>query len=196
MFLIPILLLSLTGFAFLNGLESGLQSPDCDRPGWFPTEFGLMDHTVFWHQGYYYIVSIHLYPDDRFAYARSTDFCNWEDLSPVLEARTPGSADEMSIWAPFVYEENGTYYLFYTGVNYAFTQSILLATSNNPADPDQWQVHGVVFQPNHAGMIWENNEWADCRDPMVIWENGRYYLYYTGLDEDGNSGCDCCKYRS
>lgn len=182
---VSVLILSSIGLSFIPFFYRLAGAQSCEQPGWFPTEFGLMDHSIFWFDGYYYLVSIHLYPDDRFAYARSTDLCNWENLSPVLGMRNPGSWDEMKIWSPFVTEQGGTYFMFYTGVTSDFTQSILLATSTNPANPDAWQPRGLVFQPNHEGMIWQPGVWADCRDPMVIEENGHYYLFYTGLDEDG-----------
>jgi predicted GH43/DUF377 family glycosyl hydrolase len=44
---------------------------------------------------------------------------------------------------------------------------------------------GMVFQPNHAGMVWQPGEWADCRDPMVVKEGDLYYLFYSGQDVEG-----------
>jgi len=162
---------------------------ECDKPGWFPDNFGLKDHSIFIDDNYYYLVSIYLHLDtgrqNPFAYARSTDLCIWEELGVVLEDRIPGTPDEASIWAPYVFEENGTYYMFYTGVTRNVTQSILLATSIDPSDPLSWQPQGKIFQPNHPGMVWIEDEWADCRDPMVIKVDDMYYLYYTGLDEAG-----------
>ncbi len=160
-------------------------SPPCTHPGWFPDEFGLKDHTVFWHDGYYYLASIYIPRENRFAYGRSADLCSWEDLSPILSQRIPGTWDEMAVWSPFVYEEGGVYYMYYTGVTSDFTQSIMLATSTNPADPTSWQPRGMIFQPHHAGMIWQNGQWANCRDPMLLKVVDTYYLYYTGLDQDG-----------
>jgi beta-xylosidase len=144
-----------------------------------------MDHSVFWHQGYYYIVSIYLYPDNQFAYSRSNDLCNWEEFPPIPSTRLTGSSQPLKIWAPFVYEENGVFYMFFTTVTAEYTQSIYLTTTTNPADPETWQSQGLVFSPNHEGMVWQPGEWADCRDPMVIQNNGHYYLFYTGKDEDG-----------
>ena len=193
--IVPALLLSLL---LSNGetratIARGAYTPPCENPGWFPTEFGLKDHHIFWHAGYYYLVSIYVPPgntdplaQDRFAYARSTDLCEWEDLSPILQTRTPGTWDETAIWAPFVYKENDTYYLFYTGVTQDFTQSILLATSLDPSDPDSWQMQTMVFQPDHPDMIWEPGQPSDCRDPTVIRLGEVYYLYYTGRDTSGN----------
>ena len=157
----------------------------CQPMGWFPTTFGLKDHSVFWYNGYYYLTSIYLWPDTQFAYGRSTDLCNWQNLSPVLAARTPGAWDEQNVWAPFVYAEGGTFYMYYTGTTRYMTQSIMLATSTNPAGPNSWQPQGMIFQPNHPGMVWQSNQWADCRDPTVIKIGSTYYLYYTGLDQAG-----------
>ena len=127
----------------------------CEKKGWFPSNFGLKDHHVFIHDGYYYLISIFVPQEttnpllqDRFAYARSLDLCSWEDLTPVLPDRTPGSWDEAAVWAPNVYQENGTYYLYYTGVTNDLTQSILLVTTSDPSDPESWTKQDMVFQPN------------------------------------------------
>lgn len=169
-----------------QGARAAAIATACQRPGWFPTTFGLKDHSVFWYNGFYYLISIHESPNDRFVYGRSSDLCTWEELAPVLPQRTPGAWDEAAMWAPFVYEENGVYYLYYTGVTYAIAQSIMLATSTDPADPASWQTQGVVFQPTHPGKVWGGfNTWSDCRDPTMLKIRSIYYLYYTGLDQAG-----------
>jgi hypothetical protein len=162
----------------------------CDKPGWFPTNFHLKDHTVFHFDGFLYIMSIYLPGEKHFAYARSENGCDWEDLGPVLAERRPGGPDEMAIWAPFVYEEDGIFYAYYTGVTGDFTQRIMLASTDNPADPASWKEHGVVFQPDHPEAVWTAGEWADCRDAMVLKFKETYYMYYTGRDRgpDGAFG--------
>jgi len=164
----------------------------CEPQGWYPTEHGLKDHHVFWYAGYHYLVSTYVPPNnpsplaqDRFAYARSVDLCSWEELSPILVERVPGSWDEKAIWAPFVHFEDGIFYLYYTGVTENLTQSILLATSTDPSDPESWQKQDMVFQPSHLGSLWVEDEPADCRDPFLFKQGDLYYLYYTGLDEAG-----------
>ncbi len=158
-------------------------------PGWFPDTFGLKDHTVFWHKDAYYIASIYLGEDeheDRFAYATSADLCHWTLLDGILRDRPAGGWDEFRIWAPFVYEENGVYYLFYTGVTQSFAQSIMLATSSDPADAALWTRQGVVFQPSHSESVWGGfDTWSDCRDATVVKAGATYFMYYTGLDLDG-----------
>lgn len=182
---------TLLGWVPPPALAQPLSIPNCVRPGWFPTNFGLKDHSVFWFNGYYYLVSNYLPHENpgvretQFAYGRSTDLCTWENLAAVLPQRIVGEWDEMSIWAPFVLEDAGVYYMFYTGVTFQFTQSIMLATSTNPADPSSWQRQGLVFQPDHLQMVYQNGAWADCRDPMVAKVGETYYLYYTGSDQSG-----------
>jgi hypothetical protein len=164
----------------------------CDQQGWYPTSHGLKDHHIFWYSGYYYLVSTYVPPgnpsplaQDRLAYARSIDLCIWEELSPLLAERVPGGWDETAIWAPFVHFQDGIYYLYYTGVTENLTQSILLATSTNPADPESWQKQDMVFQPSHPGSLWTKDGPADCRDPFLLKQGDLYYLYYTSLDEAG-----------
>ncbi len=172
--------------------------PSADKclPGhWSGAGYGLKDHAIFHADGYYYGVSIYLSAqnyEDRFAYARSADLCTWTELPPILTQRTPGTWDAFRIWAPFVIREsdpsatNPLYFMFYTGVTPEITQSIMLATTATPQDPASWQPRGMVFQPDHPGMVWAGaGKWSDVRDPMVVESQGRYYLYYTGLDVDG-----------
>jgi predicted GH43/DUF377 family glycosyl hydrolase len=91
----------------------------------------------------------------------------------------------MAIWAPYVYQEAGTFYMYYSGVDRQLSQTILLATSKNPADPASWTPQPMAFQPDHTGTAWKPDIWADCRDPMVIKSAGRYFLFYTGRDQEG-----------
>ncbi len=181
-----------TAFA-AAGVES---DPDynCLASQWRGDAYGLKDHSIFYADGYYYGVSIYLSAqdyEDQFAYARSTDLCTWTELAPVLTERRPGTWDEFRIWAPHVIQGNtpetaDTYFMFYTGVTQDITQSTMLATTTTPADPASWQPQGMVFQPNHPGMDWAGRgAWSDARDPMLLFSNGRYYQYYTGLDVGG-----------
>lgn len=174
-------------FGLAGSFQSAAQpvSALCDPMGWRPDGYGLKDHHVFYYQGYYYLIGNHIPGEKWFAYGRSQDLCNWEDLGAVLGTRIPGSVDELAIWAPFVYEEQGVYYLYYTGVTHDYTQRILMATSDNPADPSAWTPRGAVFQPDHEHMVWMDGEWADCRDPTMARFGEDYYLYYTASDLDG-----------
>ena len=43
------------------------------------------------------------------------DFQNWKEHDPILYSY-PGTWDGAHLWAPNIFEENGTYYLLYTGL--------------------------------------------------------------------------------
>lgn len=165
------------------------QQLPCEPAGWFPEHISLKDHTVFQFQGFYYLASIYITSDhveDRFAYARSPDLCEWDNIGPILKDRAAGTWDDYRIWAPFVLQENGTFYMFYTGVTEDFTQSIMLATTTDPDDPLTWRREGMIFQPDHPGTQWDGaGYWSDARDPMVLTADDRYYLYYTARDVAG-----------
>ena len=184
-FVSVLLVLGWVSFKNISQGDAASNTPPCDNPGWFPEDFGLKDHTVFWYDGYYYLMSNYINPETKFAYARSTDFCTWEELDVVLPTRVPGTWDETGIWAPHVREENGIFYMYFTGVKRNITQSILLATTTDPSDPALWEKQDMVFQPDHEGKVWEDDTWADCRDPYVTKVNETYYLFYTGRDIGG-----------
>lgn len=153
----------------------------------------LKDHTLFYYDGYYYVASINVplpEADDTkeqdFIYARTADFCSWDVLGTILGIGDPGDPDEFRIWAPYVFHEGDTYYMFYTGVNRNIAQSTMLATSTNPADLQSWVRHGEVFRPDHHDTVYGGAErWSDNRDPMVLKYNNRYYMYYTSSQEGG-----------
>jgi hypothetical protein len=193
----PILKIFIAGFFILCSVISFVQENKsfpvlaeenaCANFGWFPKDFGLKDHSIFYFDGYYYLIANYVPGEQYFAYARSLDMCSWENLNPVLDERSD-PWDTHAVWAPFVYYDDGLYYMYYTGIKGPYpdlTQSIMLATSSNPADPNSWVQQGMIFQPDHDHMIWEDHTWADCRDPMVFKVGDTYYLYYTGRDEAG-----------
>ncbi len=178
-------------FLFMLGASIALLRPrsaaaQCDSPGWRPASFGLKDHTVFTYQNRYYLASIYVGQDNRFAYGVSDDLCAWTTLDPILAQRPALPWNETLIWAPDVVPENGAYYMFYTSVDDTYTQRIALAVSTNPADPASWQVDvNFGFTPSHPGAVWSENAWADFRDPHVFRMGDLYYLLYTGRDESG-----------
>ncbi|NJK78822.1 MAG: family 43 glycosylhydrolase [Chloroflexaceae bacterium] len=190
--LIITLLLVVDGQATPTHATAPQQATTCRTPFALPA-VKLKDHSLFFFDGWYYLVAIRIdlpAVDDRgeltFAYARTRDFCTWEELAAPLRHGAPGDADESYIWAPHVVLVGETFYMYYTGVNRNIAQSIMLATSTNPADPQSWTKQGVVFRPQHPDAVYPGpTHWADCRDPMVLAYNGRYYLYYTGVNRHG-----------
>lgn len=39
----------------------------------------------------------------------------------------------------------------------------------------------MIFQPSHAEIKWDPENWSDCRDPFVIKDGDRYHLFYTAF---------------
>jgi arabinan endo-1,5-alpha-L-arabinosidase len=83
---------------------------------------------------------------------RSTDLRHWtyagtvfEDIPAWVREAVPGVSN---IWAPDVYEHDGTYYLYYSGSTFGSNRSVIgLATNTtlDPADPDyEWVDQGLV----------------------------------------------------
>lgn len=159
----------------------------------------LQDFCVFYRNGYTYCVPMMKMSSNQGVYvSRSRDLVQWEDLGIAVRTRT--AEDACMVWAPHVVEENGRYYMFYTGVTCPqsgqWCQRICVASTLNPDDPANWErTHDVQFvvagtaqswfRPDHAGHVWTDSAWADCRDPMVFRHKGRWYMFYSGMDTTG-----------
>ena len=134
------------------------------------------------------------YPDGQertFSHGTSPDLRHWTYHAPVLSISDDpypdgnGEYKNRNIWAPHVIEQDGTYYMFYTSVNEYASQTISIATSK---DLFNWVDH-----PGNPVFSLEDVEWANwrrtgfssCRDPMVLADGGRFYLYVTAEAAQG-----------
>ena len=96
--------------------------------------------------------------------------------NPVLEAGTTGEWDEGGVFLPFITEQNGTIYLFYSGSTELGIEAGYLgyATStdgyNFTKSPDN-----PIFGPDGSGFdAWSINE------SILLYENSSWILYYNG----------------
>lgn len=115
--------------------------------------------------------------EKSFAHATSPALMQtpWRKLPDAL--RADEGRGERHLWAPHVVRRGDTFYMFYCAGslrgNYHY--QINLATSR---DLKTWTRHpgNPLFQ-----------DFFDARDPMVLEEDGTYYLYYTAtLDRERN----------
>lgn len=114
-------------------------------------------------------------------YATSDDLTTWTEYvsNPFFgPTHNPGDPDQHGTSGPFVWLENGTYYLFYIGLTLVGLEqgnkTICLATST---DFVTWTRHGSVIVPSGSG--WRSDAvWH----PSVVKRNGTYYLFFNATD--------------
>jgi beta-fructofuranosidase len=109
------------------------------------------------------------YPDrvrTTWQHALTTDFMDWEELTPALEPDRASAYDAGGIWTGSVVQKGGTYYLFYTGhqVGAPNPQTICLATSDD-------LVHFERRKQNPLLTPTEGYEATDWRDPYVFYND-------------------------
>jgi sucrose-6-phosphate hydrolase SacC (GH32 family) len=116
-----------------------------------------------------------------FGHAVSNDLRTWQRADDVLSIDPNSKHEPHHIFAPYVCEKDGTYYMFYAGINQQRKiESMCLACSE---DLFHWQKHACnpVFRPsrNWAEYAPNSGVWGCCRDAHVIAhaEHG-YILYY------------------
>jgi sucrose-6-phosphate hydrolase SacC (GH32 family) len=102
-----------------------------------------------------------------FAHATAPDLWGpWTKEAPVMHADP--LAEELLVWAPFVIEHEGTYFMYYTAGGAANMFRIHLATSDDLAT---W--HRSAANPLFIDGF-------DARDPMVLRLGDEWVMYYVG----------------
>jgi predicted GH43/DUF377 family glycosyl hydrolase len=117
---------------------------------------------------------------DTIWHAVSEDLIHWDLLGPALDV-SDNPFEASAIWAPDVFrsEDNGLYWMAYTGVDEHYNQRIAMAWSR---DLDSWYKTRlnpvVVADPNL--FIWNPNaEYCDFRDPFVYDRDGQWHMLAT-----------------
>jgi len=117
----------------------------------------------------------------RFGHDVSTDLLHWTTLPAVLPVQ-PGAWDDAHVWSPHVIERDGTFDLFYTGVDSSGKQSIGLATST---DLQHWRrLDHPVFSCDQVPWNWcdaGDANGRDFRDSFVMPDpdsTGRWMMIY------------------
>ena len=164
---------------------------------WRPKDFSLIKHDGLYHL-FYIRHNLNL-PDDSteadLGHAVSADLWHWSQLPPVIPTR-PGAWDRTHIWSPHVAEQDGVFFLFYTGViglpgSYSTYQRIGVATST---DLMQWnRVDLPVYSCPDV-------PWTVCdsllpvtafRDPFVMRDPahpGSWLMYYSTYPASDSTG--------
>ncbi|MEX0737005.1 MAG: hypothetical protein WD182_06140 [Bacteroidota bacterium] len=153
-------------------VESPVVWYDVDRKryGMVYTGYGSNDTTK---RGYKYVTQ------PRIGLAWSDDLHTWEKdpRSPILGGSgIPGAPDSDGATGPFLWYENGTYYLFYFGVTAkgyeGGKKTMNLATSSDLIHWERYEGNPIIAP---AGEGWRRDAiWH----PNVVKEQGTYYLFF------------------
>jgi len=114
----------------------------------------------------------------RIGLARSADGRGWvKNAGPVLGTGPRGSWDERGIADPYVIAVDGSFYLYYLGVDRARRQRLGVARST---DGVRWEKlrSNPILELGEAGSFDE----VGLGEPAVWGAAGRYWMLYTGRD--------------
>ncbi|WP_017625150.1 arabinan endo-1,5-alpha-L-arabinosidase [Nocardiopsis chromatogenes] len=83
---------------------------------------------------------------------------HWQETDTVWDTKPAWLAQEIpgveNLWAPEVYEHDGTYYLYYSASTFGSQRSLIALATNTTLDPDdpdyRWVDRGKVFE-SHEG---------------------------------------------
>jgi predicted GH43/DUF377 family glycosyl hydrolase len=117
--------------------------------------------------------------DGGFGYATSIDGLVWSKHgnNPVLQPGPPGAWDEVDIDQATVVFAEGSYRMWYSGVDATNTNRIGLALSPDGIDWTKYGDHPVLDLGDPGSM--DDHE---VIHPCVIYENGLYRMWYNGHD--------------
>ena len=72
----------------------------------------------------------------------------------------------------------GTYFMFYTGVNWSYAQATGIAVSSDLFNWTKWPGN-PVYIPDTGWAAWDETTWSNCRDPHVFRDGGLWYMLNT-----------------
>lgn len=159
-----------------------------------PKDFSLVKKDGYYHL-FYIRNNTALSPDSTerdLGHAVSTDLFHWAQLPPVMPVR-PGHWDNLHVWAPHVFEHEGLWWMFYTGVThengvYDRTQRTGVAVSSDLVNWNRYD--SPVLDSGQTSWAWwaPGRSTAAFRDPFVMPDPaapGAWLMYYTAsLDGD------------
>lgn len=152
------------------------------------------DHHIIEHNGVYHLFYIdgevgkHCYTPGNeviIGHATSEDLYTWISHEPALVADPSIPWESAHIFAPFVIEKGGKFYMLYSGDTQTKAQSIGLAVSD-----DLWTwtrcEFNPVFRPSRSWAFWDPKEGCSGRDPHVIYHPDYGYIMYFVADMKHN----------
>ncbi|HEX5131027.1 MAG TPA: FlgD immunoglobulin-like domain containing protein [Candidatus Krumholzibacteria bacterium] len=148
----------------------------------------ILDHCVVEQDGLYHLFYLRGNPAVNIGHATTTDFKNWEVRPPVL---TTGTWDNKAMWAPQLFRpaETSSWSMFYTGVNTVSSQQTGIAFSN---DLNAWfKYPDPIYHPDIAWAEWSVDNFSHGRDPHIVEDGGKYYMFVTAKTNDNRGAVAC-----
>lgn len=170
---------------------------DCVRQGYAPLGYGLADFTVIRTGGKFHLFHIprvhgneciHPANEHWFGHAVSEDLDTWVTGHPPLAVEPAHYFESAHIWAPFVLEHQGVFYMYYTGLSQEPTQVLCLATSIDP-NLNLWQRYegNPLIPLGGFDWHWKNRHGhlRQGRDPHVVQVDDHFLMAYTTMHANG-----------
>ena len=124
-------------------------------------------------------------------HAVSKDLISCEEKQPALVYDQSLYFEERGIFAPYVYEKEGRFYMFYSSHNLSKAQYMCLAFSDNLYDWQRYEKN-PLFIPSSDWALWNESIPCSCRDPHIFYDedkNKYISLWVADIKENKKLSC-------
>ncbi|OQX86213.1 hypothetical protein B6D60_06655 [candidate division KSB1 bacterium 4484_87] len=176
--------------------EQQFHQEDWLKVGYAPKGFYLKDFCIFKHGNVYHLFHIAGTPGVScclpgnelwFGHATTKNFRYWETHEPCLYIDTNGW-DNGHVFAPYVIEFQGKFWMFYTGVSIKNRQRIGLAVSDDLYSWRRVSKNPIITPEKYPWAFCPDDRGSACRDPHICRFGDEFSLYYTAVTREGK-GC-------
>ncbi len=165
------------------------------KSGYAPRGFYLKDFCLFHKDDTFHLFHIAGTPGVTcclpgnelwFGHAATKDFIKWQTFEPCFYI-DPSGWDNGHVFAPYVLEKDGWYWMFYTGVSIDNTQRIGAAVSEDLFSWERVKGNPLIRPEKYGWAFCPASGGAACRDPHIFLSGEKYNIYYTAVTKEGKS---------
>ncbi len=170
---------------------------NCLEKGYAPRNYGLADFSVVQAGEWFHCFHIPRVPESSclwrgheawLGHAVTKDFDTWFTRDPVICSDPAHDYERSHVWAPHVYQHDGIWHMFYTGLNHECAQCLCHAVAKDEM-LDVWEKNPDNPVIPMAGFDWQlknrNENVRHMRDPHIVEYDGLYVMAYTTQHKDG-----------